>query len=308
MKSYQILGPAFVGYVALVLGVLTYRIAIRPTREASRLGMRGLQRQRALLHVAGWADVEPFIRWLGVRLSGVLSDKQRSSLDQRLVFSGEFLGVTPDELFAMMVTGALIGLGAGAIVWVVKPDYGVIAAVSLAFLGGVAPLARVDQARQNRMTSINRGLPYAIDLIALATSAGSDFPGAVRQVLANSKKRDDALTDELAYLLQQLELGRTRTQALRDFMERTPSEPVAEFVQAVIQAEERGNPLSGVLIIQADMARIRRTNAAENKAQEMRSKMLFPVMGLGIMTFVYIAYATYDYVETLTHSMNSFGK
>ncbi len=40
----------------------------------------------------------------------------------------------------------------------------------------------VDSARETRMKNINRGLPYAIDLIALATSAGSDFPGAVRQV------------------------------------------------------------------------------------------------------------------------------
>jgi tight adherence protein C len=308
MASYQILGPAFVGYVALVLGVLTYRIAIRPTREASRLGMRGLKRQRALLYVLGWADIEPFIRWMGVRLSGVLSDKQRAAFDQRLVFAGDYRGISPDEHFACIVCGALIGIGLGAGAAAFKPELGVIPAVVLGAFGGALPLVGVDQARQDRMKSINRGLPNAIDLIALAMSSGSDFPGAVRQVIEKAKTKDDALIDELAYLIQQLELGRTRSQALRDFMDRTPSEAVAEFVQAVIQAEERGNPLAGVLIVQADVARTRRTNAAESKAQDMRTKMIVPSLMLAACSFVYIAFATWDFVETLTHGMSDMIK
>ena len=253
--------------------------------------------------------MEPFIRWLGVRLSGVLSEKQRASLDKKLIFAGEYLGVSPDELFAGIVCGAVLGATAGAIFSYFKPDFGYISPVIVGgAFGGALPIVGVDSARELRMRSINRGLPYAIDLVALAMSAGSDFPGAIRQVIEKAKTKDDALIDELAYLIQQLELGRTRTQALRDFMDRTPSAPVAEFVQAVIQAEERGNPLAQVLVVQADMARIRRTNAAESKAEELKAKMVVPAMMLAGITMVFLSFAIYDYVDTITNNMSQVGK
>ncbi len=308
MKSYQILGPVFMGYIALVLGVITYRIAVRPTREASRLGMRGLKRQRALLHVGGWADIEPFIRWLGVRLSAVLTEKQRASFDQKLLYAGDYLGISADELLACMVCYATLGLAIGGTFVYFNNDYGLAPLVLAGAVGSAMPLMSVDSARETRMKNINRGLPYAIDLIALSMSAGSDFPGAVRQVIEKAKSRDDALIDELAYIIQQLELGRTRTQALREFMARTPGEPVAEFVQAVIQAEERGNPLAGVLVIQADMSRVRRTNAAESKAEDMKTKMLFPTLMLGAISLMFLSFATYDYVDKLTNGMMKTGK
>ena len=308
MKSYQILGPVLMGYVALVLGTLTYRIAVRPTREASRLGMRGLARQRALLHVGGWADVEPFIRWLGVRLSGVLSDKQRASFDERLTISGDFLGLSPDELLACIVACGVIGAAIGGVLSYFAPQAGLLPVVFGTMMGGLFPLLSLDGARATRMKSINRGLPYAIDLMALSMSAGGDFPGSIRQVIEKAKSRDDALIDELAFLIQQLEIGRTRTQALRDFMVRTPSEAVAEFVQAVIQAEERGNPLAAVLVIQADMSRVRRSNAAETKAEELKDKMVFPVLILGGVAIGFLAYGITSYVDELTNTLSGFAK
>ena len=91
---------------------------------------------------------------------------------------------------------------------------------------------------------MNRRLPYAIDLLALGMGAGLDFPGAVRQVVEKSGAPDDPLVEEFTLILQGLNLGRTRRQALEDFAERVPSDAVKEFVGAVVQAELRGNPVA----------------------------------------------------------------
>ena len=46
----------------------TYAIGSAPSRGASRLGLRGLKRRRVLENNPVWAQIEPLVRWLGVRV------------------------------------------------------------------------------------------------------------------------------------------------------------------------------------------------------------------------------------------------
>jgi tight adherence protein C len=57
-----------------------------------------------------------------------------------------------------------------------------------------------------------------------------------------------------------------------------PTEAVKEFVSSVIQAEEKGNPLSEVLRIQARMLRMRRSVAAEQNASRAGLMMMIPLL------------------------------
>ena len=78
-------------------------------------------------------------------------------------------------------------------------------------------------------------------------------------------------------MLQELGIGRTRKQALLGFAERAPIETVQEFVNSVVQAEEKGNPLADVLQIQAGMSRMRRTVRAEQQAAKAGVQMIGPL-------------------------------
>ena len=86
------------------------------------------------------------------------------------------------------------------------------------------------------------------------------------------------LMREFGYLLQELSLGKTRKEALLQFAERAPAEVVREFVSAVVQAEERGNPLAHVLMIQAESARQRRSVRGEELAAKAGIKMIGPCL------------------------------
>jgi tight adherence protein C len=136
----------------------------------------------------------------------------------------------------------------------------------------------------DRFKEVNRRLPYAIDLLALAMGAGLDFPGAVRQVVEKSGAPDDALVEEFTLMLQGLQVGRTRRQALEEFASRVPSDAVNEFVGSVVQAELRGNPVANVLRIQAEVSRQRRSVRAEEAASKAGVAMVAPLM----MVFVCI--------------------
>jgi tight adherence protein C len=274
--TYLELRYVVIALLALALAFAVYAVASAPSRVASRLGMRGLKRLRALEKSDPWRQIEPLVRWLGVRISGLLPEEQRAKLDKQLMLAGDFLGITPEEYVALtmlsFVGGILFGIIAG---WIT--GMGVVMLIIVAPLSAALPYLQVSNAGTLRMKSINRGLPYAVDLLALAMSAGKDFPGAVRQVVEKSSDPDDALIEEFGRILQELGVGRTRKQALLAFAERAPTESVQEFVNSVVQAEEKGNPLADVLQIQAGMSRMRRSVRAEQQAAKAGVAMIGPL-------------------------------
>jgi tight adherence protein C len=256
---------------------LVYGVASAPTRVASRLGLRGLKRQRILAENEIWAAVEPLVRWLGVRVSGLPNDEQRAALERQIALAGDYMGLTADEYLALMVLGTLGGGVAGAVLGELM-EMGMLAVMIGVALGAALPYMQISGVAQERMKAISRGLPYTIDLMAMSMGAGLDFPGAVRQVVEKCSNPADPIIEEFTLILQTLNLGRTRKEALLEFARRAPSESVNEFVNAVVQAEERGNPVAEVLSIQATVSRTRRSVRAEEAAAKAGVQMVGPLM------------------------------
>ncbi len=284
---YVLLRYATIGAFCCFVLFLMYSLASAPSRVANRLGMRGLKRQRALERNDAWRQIEPFVRWFGVRVSGIISEERQVAIEKRLALAGDWLGITADEFVALSIMSFFGGIGFGAIFGALT-GMGPMMVIILAPLGGAVPWLQVQATAEERMKSINRGLPYATDLLALSMSAGKDFPGAVRQVVEKSSDPDDALVEEFARILQELSIGRTRRQALLAFADRCPSDTVMEFVNSVVQAEEKGNPLADVLQVQAGMSRMRRGVKAEKTAAKAGVAMVGPLMLLMVCILILI--------------------
>lgn len=262
---------------ALMVAAFAYAIASSPTRVANRLGLRGLKRQRVLQQNELWASIEPLVRWLGVRVSGILSEDQRAELERQIGLAGDYLGITADEYLSMTLlsafTGTVVGYFAGYVL-----DMGGLTIVMGLLLGGAIPYMQISGVAQERLKNVGRGLPYVIDLMALSMGAGLDFPGAVRQVVDKSSNPDDPLVEEFTLILQTMNLGRTRKEALLEFGRRAPIETVTEFTNSLVQAEDRGNPVAEVLAIQATVSRTRRSVRAEEMAAKAGVQMVGPLM------------------------------
>ena len=87
-------------------------------------------------------------------------------------------------------------------------------------------------------------------------------------------------------MLQELKMGKTRREALRDMANRVNLENLSTVVAALIQAEQLGTSLGPVLRIQYEMLRLRRSQRAEKLAMEAPVKMVFPL--LFIFTSVFL--------------------
>jgi tight adherence protein C len=274
------LGYFCIGAIAMALFFLAYGIASSPSQPSSPLGLRGLKRQRVIAQNETWAGIEPLVRWLGIRVSGIMTPSQRAALDEQISLAGEWMGISPEEYLALSLLSGVACVFAGAVAGylISGVQLAKMLPLILGIIGLFLPYLQISGAAQERLKNISRGLPYAIDLMALAMGAGLDFPGAVRQVVQKSSNPDDPMVEEFTLIMQSLTLGRTRKDALNEFAKRAPVEAVKEFVGSLVQAEERGNPVAEVLQIQATGSRTRRSVRAEELAAKAGVAMVGPLM------------------------------
>jgi tight adherence protein C len=259
------------------LWLLGYAVASTPATHANYLGLRGLQRSRAQRESALFQWLEPTLRWLGAHVKPLLRETLSRRIDRQLMLSGDFWGLLPEECLALTLLSLLAGLCAGAVYGALLsrgPLYIILAGA----VGLMLPYLQLTGMEQERRKRVQNGLPSVIDLLSLGLSAGLDFPSALKQVVDKSSSSGDALIAELNLILKELQVGKTRKQALEQLAERVPCEAVREFVGAVCQAEERGNPLGQVLEIQAEASRQRRSTRAEEAASKASVKMLAPML------------------------------
>jgi tight adherence protein C len=285
---YEVFRVLMLAAVGMSILFAVYGVASAPTRLAPRLGLRGLKRQRAVQAGDGWSQIEPFVRWLGVRVSGILSEENRNALDEQISFAGDYLGMTSDEFFALMIGSGFVGFIVGAIVGFGFHTGGATMLIIGGPIGAAIPYMHITGIAQERLKNVSRGLPYVIDLMALAMGAGLDFPGAVRQVVEKSSNPSDPIVEEFTLILQSLQLGRTRKEALLEFARRCPIDAVKEFTGSLVQAEERGNPVSEVLQIQATSSRARRSVRAEELAAKAGVAMVGPLLLVFITVMILI--------------------
>lgn len=266
-----------IGAFAFAFFLATYTFARNPAVVPPELGHRGLKRKKALEAGGGFAMIEPLMRMIAGWISHLPLARYRERVDKLIVHAGDWLGLTADEFFALCVLscGGFVVMGIFAADFV---GFGPSLAIFFAAMGAMVPYTRLTGEVQNRYRMVDRRLPAGIDLASLCMGAGLDFPGAIRQIVDKTPDKDDPLIEELGRLLQELELGRTRRQALESFAERVPTDAVKDFVGAVIQAEEKGNPLAEVLRIQAGMLRMRRSVMAEESAAKAAVRMIAPLM------------------------------
>ena len=277
MNSTVALAYGGLASVAGAIFLVVYALAGRPSAHKPELGRRGMRRQRALDAGGLFAATEPLIRFCAGWITVFPVDGARQKIDHLLSEGGDWLGASADEVFAMCALSALPSGAVGLFVSMGLELHWALG-VAIVLLGLLMPIIQLTERVAQRKKRVDRGLPPAIDLAALCMGAGLDFPGSLRQVVEKSSNQSDPLVEELTFILQELELGRTRKQALENFAQRVGTEAVKDFVGAVVQAEEKGSPVAEVLRIQATMLAQRRSVRAEELAARAAVLMMGPLL------------------------------
>ena len=112
-------------------------------------------------------------------------------------------------------------------------------------------------------------------MLTVSVEAGLGFDAALSQVTKNT---DGPLVGEFFRVLQEMQIGLGRVDALRALSDRSDLPELRTFVGAMVQAEAFGIPIAGVLRVQARELRVKRSQRAEEAAQKVPVKILFPLI------------------------------
>ncbi len=199
-------------------------------------------------------------------------DTSRDLLTARLAMAGYENALTATTFIALRILLSSFGFALFVVMTIAgHPLGGAVLALALY----VYPQAWLKKTIERRHRSIQRALPNVLDLLTLSVEAGKDFLTSLRDILA--RRRRDPLGEELERTFHEIQLGKKRTQALKDLVRRVQQPDLSSVINAIIQSDELGVSIAQLLRIQGDQLRSKRFQRAEKLANEAPVKMIFPI-------------------------------
>ncbi|HTC81362.1 MAG TPA: type II secretion system F family protein [Acidimicrobiia bacterium] len=273
------------GFAAAAVGAVLVANALRAPQVDAEAVLAELDTEPTVLDEFATRLKDPIVTRLLRPLAGAIGEKiavlvprrRADQLRHRLLVAGVSAKVGPEEFVVMQG----VGLGAGVLLGLLVAQtsgyhgFGLIRmVVILAGMGVFAPVAWLRRKQDERQGSIRRDLPDVLDLLAISVEAGVGFEGAVEVV---TRHFQSPLATEFARMLQEMELGLPRREALQNLKRRTEVPELSNFVLILVQADALGMPIGRVLRTQATEMRLKRRAWAREKAARLPVKILLPL-------------------------------
>ncbi|PQV63886.1 tight adherence protein C [Abditibacterium utsteinense] len=243
-----------------------------------------VQRQSFLTRVLG-----PKLEALAEKPGAIASIFNIEDLRVRLLRAGFPMGLRAQTFMVIKVVGALVGALLFMLYLPILNSTVFLPALNFAFPPVFLPLFGIlgviygfklpdiwlGIKIRARQTEVQLVLPDMIDLISVSVEAGLGLMSAIQRI---SERFDNALSEEFLRTLQEVRLGRSQTDALRDMVTRIDVPDLTTLLTAIIQAELLGLAVANVLRIQSERLRERRSQRAREAAQKAPIKMTFPLV------------------------------
>ena len=193
---------------------------------------------------------------------------------RRLDLAGNPGAWTPERIMGAkgigLIVGGVIGLLFGGL-----GLKGLLIAAAAAVAGFYLPDLLLMNIGMKRQGELRRGLADALDMLTVCVEAGQGFDAALMQV---AKAVNGPVSGEFARVLSEIQIGKSRGEAFTALAARTTVAEAKTFVSALVQADRLGLPIANVLREQSNQMRLIRRQHAEEKAQKVPVKILFPML------------------------------
>ena len=268
--------------VALLVGAIASTLLARTSTERRRLRevidapsgrASGLPELLPLTSEAGSGGI-----WDGLAALLPRSKKDLSRLRLRMLRAGIRFEGAPvlfsiaELLLPLLLGGAAFAIGRPA------PPMLWLAVVAAAGLGFFLPGLWLERRLSARRREIENGLPDALDLLVVCIEAGSGLDQAILKTSDEIYFAYPALGDELRILNSEIRAGKTRIDAFKSLAARTKVDDVRALTAMLVQTDRFGTSIGQALRSHADTSRIKRRQRAEEAAQKIGVKLVFPLV------------------------------
>jgi Flp pilus assembly protein TadC len=223
--------------------------------------------------------IYPVARTLGNLAIRFTPQNALQDISRKLELAGSPAKLDPTMILALQFIAMVLFGGIVVLVFTIgqtKWPVGRIVLFALGFglIGFYFPQLWLGSKIARRQKGVRRAMPDALDLLTICVEAGLGFDAAMAKV---SEKWENELSLAFARVIQEIQLGKLRREAMRDMADRIGLGEMTSFVAAVIQSESLGVSLAKVLRIQSDQMRVKRRQLAEEEAHKAPIKMLIPM-------------------------------
>ena len=156
-----------------------------------------------------------------------------------------------------------------------SPFFAYAATLGLGFLIPDFWLGRQITKRQKQ---IRLGLPDALDFLVICIEAGLSMDQATARTAEELRLARPALADELDIVVLEQRAGRMRSEAWRQFADRSDVDTVRVLVSVLVQSEQLGTSIAKTLRVHSDTLRTQRRQQVEEQAAKTTVKLVFPLV------------------------------
>ena len=195
-------------------------------------------------------------------------------LGHLLDLAGNPANMTVEKLLGFKGAGLLLGGLFGVFYGGVSLN-GVLFGAVGATAGFLLPDLLVYNIGAKRQEVLRRGLADALDMLTVCVEAGQGFDSALMHV---ARSVEGPVAGEFSRVLAEIQIGKSRSDAFSSLSARTKVTEIRTFVTALVQADRLGLPIGSVLREQSVQMRLIRRQRAEEQAQKVPVKILFPML------------------------------
>ncbi len=205
--------------------------------------------------------------------------KKRASNEKlalQLRKAGIHISVSTFNFFkmAIMVVGIVFSIGIGLLLMNVTSSYYIVILVGCV-ASAIGPTLFLNMKMRKNQDAIRSQLADTLDLLSVCMEAGLSFDAALVKV---AERMEGPLIDEFITVLKQVQLGKSRNEALKNLSDSTDVAELKTFISAVIQANTLGIPITNVLAAQSDQLRVAKREKIREVAAKVPTKMTIPTV------------------------------
>jgi tight adherence protein C len=170
-----------------------------------------------------------------------------------------------------------------------NPILGIVLPIGAGFLGYYAPTLYLDHLISARHERLRMALPDALDLMVVSVEAGLGLDQAIQYVAKELTITHPDVADEFQLVNLEIRAGKRRVEALRNLADRTGEPELRKLVAILIQTERFGTSIADSLRTHSDFMRVRRRQEAEERANQVGVKLVFPIFFLLLPSMLIVA-------------------
>ena len=147
----------------------------------------------------------------------------------------------------------------------------------------------LDRQVARRQQALRAGFPDALDLLVVCVESGLGLAPALQRVAEELAVSHPALGDELTLVNAEMRAGVERGTALKNLADRTGLEDIRGMTALLVQTMRFGTSIAEALRVYSEEFRDKRTQAAEEQAAKISTKMIFPLVLFQFPSFFLVA-------------------